>query len=337
MYDYNQLYGQADTTAGTLIEKGNYDAVVERASWGMTSGGDKGRWEIKFRITTGPYAAVPLTTTLTVSPAKNDGTVNSAGLGIMFRQLGALGVPVPPNQPFWQLGWTEEQVAAYMQGRPALISVVQDEYDGVTRNKVRDIREPRPGAPLDWPRQQQAQPGFGQQAAVPGQPATWNPMAASQGQNGWGQQQSPEQVYQQATGQPQNGFQPGQGGYGEFSQQGQSQQPWQQFQPPQQEQPPQQYQQYGQPPVPPAGQPSPWNAPQPGPGQYGPASTAQPAQGYQQGPGAAPGQPQQGQPAQPPSSWQQLQQPQGPAGYQQGQQPQQPQQQGGPAVPPWAQ
>jgi hypothetical protein len=374
-YDFGALWGQADMTAGMVIDAGNYDAVVEKSEWGVTKLGDKGAWTIKFRITTGPHAAVPLTMTMSVSPVKQDGEVNSAGLGIMYRQLGALGIPVPPNQPFWALGWTEQQVAQAMTGKPCMIRVVQDEYDGRPNNKVRGIDPPRPGAPTDWPRQQQQQqgsqfatggpiaampgqfaangmalqqgygqwqqtatqpaqgPGYGQSPQGPyGQPnAPWNPMAQ--------QQQQPQQPGTSAMAQPGPGFQPGQGGTGEFTQQGQSQQPWmpgagQQQGPPQQNAQQGQYggQQpgYGTPPGPQPGQPSPWNAP-PQQGQnpyaaqagaYGNPAQQQQPQGFPpSAPGWAQGQPQQQQ--------------QGPQGFPpQGQQ-QQPQ--GGPEMPPWAQ
>ena len=71
MYDFGQLYGQADMTAGVLIDAGSYDAVVETAEYGMTNDGSKGQWTVRFRITTGPHAGVPMTTNMTISPVKN--------------------------------------------------------------------------------------------------------------------------------------------------------------------------------------------------------------------------------------------------------------------------
>lgn len=369
-YDFNALYGQADMTAGMVIDAGSYDAVVESSEWGNTKSGDKGAWTIKFRITTGQHAGVPLTMTMSVSPTKQDGTVNSAGLGIMYRQLGALGVPVPPNQPFWAMGWSEENVAQAMTGRPCLIRVIQDEYDGRMNNKVRGIEPARPGAPTDWPRNSQQQPQqgqggqFGPIAQMPGQLAQ-NGAMLQQPQGPYGQPSAPWNPA--AQGQPAYGAQPGQGGTGEFTQQGQSQQPWmpgagyqhQNLQP-------QASQGYGTPPGPQPGQPSPWNA-----GPQAPAQASQgpsPVQGYQQGLGGVPAgqpasypsyaqQPQNGQLPQDAPGWAQgptgahAQQgyaqnypapggqapAQGPAGYQP--QEQQPGQsgQGGPPMPPWAQ
>jgi hypothetical protein len=132
-YDFAQLFGNADMSSN-LIPKDRYPAVVDSAEWGRTKDGTKGVWTIVFR-TTGPgkkgTQAPPgtkLTMTLSVSPTKNDGTQNSQGMGIMFRQLGAMGIPIPPNQPFWELGWTPEQVAQAMTGRPVMIQVIEDEY-----------------------------------------------------------------------------------------------------------------------------------------------------------------------------------------------------------------
>lgn len=309
-YDFGQLYGRADMSSN-LLDKGPYDAIVESASWDRTKDGTKSAWTIVFRTTNGMHPDTKLTMTLSVSPTKNDGSENNQGMGIMFRQLGAMGIPIPPNQPFWELGWSPEQVAQAMTGRPVMLSVIQDEYDGVTRNKVRDIRPPRPGAAT-----QRVQTG------------------QAQGQTQYG---SPPQPTAPGPG-PQNpGWQP--------QQPGQAPQPWQQPQAPQGQQPPpqQQGQWYG-----PQGQPQgdyqqlpggqqatqwsqqpPQQGPPPGynpavPGYAQPAQPGQPGYGQftQQGQAVQPG-------TQPP--------PQGNGYPQQPQQPGQPGPDGTPAPPPWAQ
>jgi hypothetical protein len=184
--DFGAMYGQADMSSN-LIDKGRYPAIIESNEYDRTKSGDKSAWTIVFRTTggmapgyTGPGAGTKLTMTMSVSPLKKDGSPNNQGLGIMYRQLGAMGIPIPPAQPFWELGWSPQQVAQATVGRPVIISVVQDEYEGVTRNKVRDIQPPLPGQPTQVPQQGQQAPqpfggaqGYGpppgQQGLPPGQ------------------------------------------------------------------------------------------------------------------------------------------------------------------------
>lgn len=342
-YDFMALYGQADHTVGQLIDAGNYDAVVESAEWGPTSDGSKGQWLVKFRLTSGKPGMV-LTHNMTVSPLKNDGAPNDKGLGMLFNQLAALGVPRPVEQPqLWQSPGVEHQVAAMMTGRPALLYVTVDDGNDQypARNRVKSVKPPRPGAPASYqpqPQQPQGavpqdyqggwgsppqgqlaqqQPQYGPSGFAPpvqqGGPAYYSPQAAQQG--GQYQPQQGQQAYPP--------MQPGQPGTGQFTPQGQAQQPWQQMQAPaQQGQPAQGYQQgpgaaqggqpasspsYGQPPAPAPGQPAPWNAPQP----------QQPQQGYQAPPNGQAG-------------WGQPQQPQQGPDQQQGPG-------GGPAMPSWMQ
>ena len=353
-YDFSQLYGQADNT-NFVYESGLVDGVVETASWGRTKDGTKGQWDIRLRTTTGPNAGrLQLRRYLTVTA-----TGENAGqsLGIMFRQLAALGVPVPdpqnPNQivngqaPFWAMGWNEEQVAQAMVGKPVLMSLGVRDFEGVQRNEVRDLRPPRPGAPTTWPSPQQQPQGapaaFG---AMPGMPfppqpqqgympGVGAPSGYEQPQPGYGPPQfqqpgylaapapyggpqqpaapaAPSALWQQPQAAPapngaQGGYNPaippfaqppvpGQGGFGEFTPQGQSYQPSTAPFPPQPQQPQQQQQQqapapqyaqpqYSQPQYPgapqqqqaaPAQAPGavPWNGQQPGQAQ--PAAEAGP-------------------------------------------------------------
>jgi hypothetical protein len=201
--NYGELYGKADFSGG-LIPKGDYPAVVEEAEAGRTKDGSKKQWVIAFRITAGTYAARRLTTNITVSPKTKDGRDNGFGIGQMFRQLAALGVPVPDpddpsrqqvlngrvpfwidertGQPFPDDGTAERLAAQIMTGRPAKIRVTENEWDGGTNNKVTDILPPDPGSPTDWPRreQQAPQPGYGQYVPQQGygQPAYGQPPPA---------------------------------------------------------------------------------------------------------------------------------------------------------------
>ena len=250
-YDFTQLYGQADhSPGGVLYTPGIYDAVVESAEYGRTKDGTKGQWVLKLRTTTGEKAGQSaLTRYLTVSPD------NQKSTGIMFRHMAALGVPHPPpygQQGWWQLGWNEQQVAQFMVGKPCQISITTEPADGQygERSRVSDIRPPRPGAPVDWPRSQpsaQPQQGFGQAPAGYGQPqqppaAPWGQQAPQgypqqpQGQPQQPQWQQPQAAPQQPQAPAQPGFNPaappwgqpavpGQGGTAEFTTQGQSYQP----------------------------------------------------------------------------------------------------------------
>lgn len=357
-YDFGTLYGMADHSAAKPLEPGLYDAVVESAEWGRTKDGTKGAWTIKFRVTTGERANSPLTMTMSVNPVKTDGTPNDKGMGIMFRQLHAMGIPVGPpvghpgETPFWAMGWTEPNVAQSLVGKVVLLRVSSDDsYDGSPRAKVADIREPRPGAPAQVQQVQQQQP-----AAMPPGYGQGNAYAQQAMQNGFSPAQQPN--YGQPT---QPGYLPTQpGGYAPQQPQGptapgawQNAQPqttppqqvpgapaWAQpgvpgqgglgeftpqgqsyqpgYQQPQQGQAPQQPQ--WQDPFAPPQSPN----PQQQPGMY--QQQQQPQQGYQPQPGQAP-------PFQPPQNGQ------APQGYQQPQQQQPPNQQpqGVPELPPWAQ
>lgn len=333
-YDFGQLYGQADHSGVVLVDKGVYDAVVTKSEWGRTKAGDKGQWTVQVAITTGQFAGSKLTSTITVSPVKDDGTPNEKGQGIMFRHLRALGIPVDlPGQPlppgvrnFWEMGWDENVVAQQMLGKPVQIQVIHDNYDDTPRAKVRDFREARPGAPLQVEKPQQQGNGYAQPSFAGAGGGSYGPPSnAGGGGGGWPQQQQQPGWPQQqpgpvapgpwqgqpsgpgAYGQPPAGIPgapsyaqppvPGQGGVGEFTQQGQSYQGYQ-------------------------GQPDPYQqatGQQPGPAQY------QGGYGMPQGPEQYAQQPPQGQLAMPP--WAQPQQPQP------GQQPEQP---GQVPPPPWA-
>jgi hypothetical protein len=304
-YDFGAMYGQADMSV-RLIPEDNYDAIVESAEWGRTKDGTKGAWTIVFRVSSGPHVRTKLTMTLSVNPTDKDGKPNPQGLGIMYRQLGAMGIPIPPAQPFWELGWSPEQVAQAMTGRPVLIRVIQNEWNGMANNKVRDIRPPRAGAPVQLP----ADAGQSQQAPPPYNQPQGPPAQAQPQQQPYAGQQAPQPWQQpQGTG-------PGQPPTGQQPQSGQSPQygagpaqPWQQGPPQGQQAPPQQGPPAYNPQVPPYAQ-QPYQG-QPGTQQFTQQGQAvQPGvhpghdqmaqQQYQQGPPAQNGAPQQGQPQGPP-------------------------------------
>lgn len=342
-YNFASLYGQADHSASMMYDAGLYDAVVEESDYGKTKDGTKGAWTIKFRTTSGVNSGKsPVTMTLSISPVKKDGQPNGVGMGIMFRQLGALGVPVPPEswpaqlgpvppapfwinpqtgQPFPDDGSAERYAAQIMTGRPCQIKIFHDDsYDGTPRMKINAILPPRPGAPTSW--QQAQQPQY-QAAAPPPLSVTYgNPQAPGFAGGGAAYPGQP----QYTTGgpgypQPPYGGVAGGGGGPAVPAQAPQAQP----------QPNPAMPAWAQPPVP----------GEPGLGQFTPQG-----QGYQPSHMAPPGQP--APYAAPPAPQQQQQQQQLPyppppgqppvpqAQYNgQPQQPQQPQQ--GPPLPPWEQ
>jgi hypothetical protein len=203
-YDWADLYGRADHSAASPHDEGNFDGIVESSEWGTTKGGDKGAWTIVFRTTAGPRPGYKLTMTMSVSPFTKEGAENKAGMGIMFRQLHAMGVPTgppygpPEEQPWWVLGWTNDQVAQQMVGHPVLLNIRNDEWQGVARSKVNDIKPARPGAPTSVPHAQAAPP---QQQAYAPAPYGQQPNGAPQQPY----QAQPQQGYPQAPPQPQPG------------------------------------------------------------------------------------------------------------------------------------
>jgi hypothetical protein len=218
-YDFSQLYGQANMTGMLNIPEDTYDMVCTKSEWGRSKDGTKGQWTVELSITTGPQAGTKMSNIITINPVKNDGEPNPNGLGMMFRDLSAFGVPVPIPP-----GWTEQGIAQFMVGKPVRAVVYDDKYEGDTRSKIRKFLPPLPGAPTQVqqaPQQQQyAQNGYGQP------PQNGGPYSGSMGgypqQNGYGQQpaapswggpdQQPGQPPQQTAPGPQGqSYQPGYG------------------------------------------------------------------------------------------------------------------------------
>jgi len=213
-YDFASLYGKADSSI-FVYEEPEVDAVVESSTWGRTKDGSKGQWDVRFRVTTGPNAGraqikFPMTVT-------TDGPNAAQSLGIMFRHLENMGIPaewVKTNPP-------EEQIAQAMVGKPVFLKIKVEEFEGVQRNKVRDVRPPRPGAPTTWPQHQAPQAAaYGQQPygqpAMPGAPAPYGQISAQAAygeqpvhpgqptfqQPQYGQPQAPQQPFPPQPGVP---------------------------------------------------------------------------------------------------------------------------------------
>lgn len=270
---FGEMWNQADHSGGGGMDNGEWPVIITESVFDRTRGGDKWCWTVKFTGSADAMAGRRMTTTVTISPE------NEKAMGIMFRHLGAMGIPVPPPDgppgtvPFWDqvqvpAGSTPDQAlhaagqyaAQLMNGKPCRILVgtraAHGEY--AERQEVKDIRPPKAGDPTSLPQPGQAAP---QQAQAPGQGYVQQgqqppqPFQATQAPQYPPQQPAPQ-------GYPQQAPQPVQG------QQWAASQP--QGQPPQQavpQGPPQPYQANGAaPPVPPQqAQPA-----QPGQDQGGP-------------------------------------------------------------------
>jgi hypothetical protein len=233
-FDWAQLYSQADHSGG-LIDEDWYPTIVTESAFAPTQGGGKWSWTVKVMLSEGKYVGRELTTNVTISPRKNTGEPNPKGLGMTFRQLRSLGIPVGPpvgpatEQPFWaqfpvppnaspqqhyeSIRAAGQYAASQMVGRPVRVKVYHDDYEGRTRSKIRDFADAKPGDPRQLPQQQQQQapamggyqpgpvaPGYAQPGAQPVQqpftPPYQGPVApAPYGQAG-------PQQWQNAAGQP---------------------------------------------------------------------------------------------------------------------------------------
>jgi len=307
----------ADTSTGGDYEVGWWPAHAISCEYGLTRKQDKYCWTPVFQFDGGPNNSRKMTTTLAIVERLNDGTDAGGLTAKLYRQVGALGVPVgekfgqPGVTPFWQLGWTGEQVAGLIAqtGAPVEIQVYYDKDWG--NYKIGGIRTPRTaggqrvagppvqaqqapapaasyGPPQVPPHPAQAMPpqqGYGppQQAPAPMQAP---PPGPPQYQAGPPPQGAPQQ-WQPGQPPPQQVPNPGQAGLGQFTPEGQG---WQPGMPPPQQPgqppaaPPQQYAAPQQPAAgPPAQAPGPM---QPPPHGY-PPQQGQPMPGQQQ-PGVAP-------------------------------------------------
>jgi hypothetical protein len=214
-FDFGQVYGQADPTAGS-IDNGTYPAIVESAEFDRTQSGDKWAWTVKFQITSAPYVGRRRTKTLSINPTKNDGSPNGVGLGITFRQAHTLGVPLGPpigepgEVPVWQqvpqqatpeqtLAAAGRLAAQMMTGRPCRIVLGTRPAHGdyPESQEIKDIKPAMPGDPTSLPA------GAGQ--AAPPAPGGFQPPQGMQpppGQPVYPQQAAPPQGYPQPGAQP---------------------------------------------------------------------------------------------------------------------------------------
>ena len=174
--DWRGMYETADNSRGGSYTTGWQPARLTGCEWGLTRNQDKYAWTSVFTLA-GPDNGREITTTMAVSQYTNAGEPNTGGTAKLYRQIGALGAPVgekfggPAGSPgFWDLGWTGEQVAAYMV-QAAVPVEVKITYDEKWENfKVGDIRAARaPAAPPQQAPAPQGQPQYGPSGFAPPQ------------------------------------------------------------------------------------------------------------------------------------------------------------------------
>lgn len=212
---WQAAYDMADAT-GAAYTAGWWLAQASEAEFGTTRAGDKEAWKVKFQFLAGPDAGKTITTTLSMSLRKNDGTENKNGTAILFRKLRAFGIPVGPKfggpqdeVPFF-VQWPGSHVfgpmvAQIMTTRQVDIEVVYD--DQWDNYKIRGIRMPRSAAGGGMA----PAPAGMQQGPPPTQQGQWQqPQPGPQGpaQPVYGQQGPPQ-------GQGNYPLPPGQDGYGQ--------------------------------------------------------------------------------------------------------------------------
>lgn len=182
-FTFDSVYQQADASAGLVPDKTTAPAIVTESEFGKTQNG-KWAWTVKVRLSAGEFAGKQLTSTISISPVKNDGSPNPGGLGMTFKHIHALGVPVGPpigpvgEVPIWsqfpaQPGQEDAAVMAagqaaaqIMRGRPCrvFITVRPAEGEYSERNQIRDFKPAQPGDPTTLPQQGQMAAPYPQQA-----------------------------------------------------------------------------------------------------------------------------------------------------------------------------
>ena len=106
---------------------GNYDLVVDAASGGKTKAGDP-KVSLKLKVVGGPDDGKSFWTNYNFIAVKKDGTPNSQGLAITFRDLAAFGAPA-------------DVVGSWDADSPTFSDDVQEALVGATVNAEVQVRQ----------------------------------------------------------------------------------------------------------------------------------------------------------------------------------------------------
>lgn len=135
-FNWADLQQAADDAGFTVLPamKG-VAAKVATAEAGKTSTG-KDRIRVRFTLDGGPYSGKSVFNDFTISPD------SGVALKFFFRDMASLGL----TQEWFATNPAVTQVAAALVGRPCLLDVIVDNYNGDDRNKVSRVYPPATGA-----------------------------------------------------------------------------------------------------------------------------------------------------------------------------------------------
>jgi Protein of unknown function (DUF669) len=158
-------WGQLIQDSGGAFEplpNGDYDAQVTRPE-ATTSSTGKPMFKVTFKIITGAFAGRTVPNQFVVSAE------NPNAMAMFFTHMKNLGL----DKDFFNANPTNEQVAAALDGRVALITLGQRVWQGTNRNEVKAVKPARVAAP--------AAAGVPQvpQAAPPAPPQVYIPTVAA--------------------------------------------------------------------------------------------------------------------------------------------------------------
>jgi hypothetical protein len=163
--NWGQMYEQGEVRSGgmPLEPAGRFPMVVTESEYGAHfSDGTKWGWKLKAQFTDGPHAGKTVSHNMAISEYKNDQTPNTVGMGILFRELAILGVPVgekygdpPGTVPFFAQQGGGHAAAQTMVGKPFSAEQYNDDYGA----KIKNLRPVRPGHG-GVPAQAQQQPAY---------------------------------------------------------------------------------------------------------------------------------------------------------------------------------
>ena len=132
---------------------GNYTLEVVRANAGRTKGGDP-KFGIQFKVRGGPDDGKSFWTNFNLIATKKDGTPNSTGLAITFRDLAALGASADKVAQ-WDVDApnANEQVEAAVKGTVISCEVQVKQSGDYTNINLRNVRPqaPAPSGPAPAP------------------------------------------------------------------------------------------------------------------------------------------------------------------------------------------
>jgi hypothetical protein len=149
-----------------LDPEGSFPAVITESEYGPHfTEGTKWGWITKVQFTDGPHAGKVITHNMAINEFKNNGDPNPQGIGMLFKELRILGVPVGEKYgdpqgttPYFVQQGGGHMAAQVMVGKPFLAVVKNSEYGANIR--IRELKPGQGGAPAPQAATQQGQQQF---------------------------------------------------------------------------------------------------------------------------------------------------------------------------------